>query len=243
MGFEYAQITDVGSRSVNEDSIGVFENKDNNCFVVCDGLGGHGMGDVASSLAVEVFKSQFYKYDDVDAFLGSTFCAAQDIILTERTVRNAKRKMKTTAVSVVTDKKYAYIGHVGDSRAYVFSHNKVKTRTLDHSIPQMLAMAGDIKESEIRHHPERNTVLKVIGVEWEEPQYELMKAIPLRKCQAFLLCSDGFWELIEEEEMCALLKTSDNASEWLGRMADIVRKNGKDNKADNFSAIAVWRVK
>ena len=243
MRFEYAQITDVGSRNVNEDSIGVFENKGNNCFVVCDGLGGHGMGDVASSLVVEVFKSQFYKTDDVGAFLGSTFCAAQDILMTEQAVRNAKRKMKTTAVSVVTDKKHVYIGHVGDSRAYVFSHNKVKKRTLDHSIPQMLVIAGDIKESEIRHHPERNTVLKVLGVEWEEPQYELMRAVPLRKCQAFLLCSDGFWELIEEEQMCSLLKNSENVSEWLDRMADIVRGNGKDNNADNFSAVAVWCIK
>lgn len=243
MRFECAQITDVGSRSINEDSIGVFESKGNNCFVVCDGLGGHGMGDVASSLAVEVFKSQFYKSDDVETFLSSAFCAAQDILLTEQKARNARRKMKTTAVSVVTDKKYAYIGHVGDSRAYVFSHNKVKKRTLDHSIPQMLVIAGDIKESEIRHHPERNTVLKVIGVEWEEPQYELMRTFPLRKCQAFLLCTDGFWELIEEEEMCALLKDSENVSEWLSRMADIVRKNGKDNNADNFSAIAVWCVR
>ena len=72
------------------------------------------------------------------------------------------------------------------------------------------AIGYHIKESEIRHHPERNTVLKVLGVEWEEPQHELMRAIPLRKCQAFLLCSDGFWELIEEEQMCSLLKDSEN---------------------------------
>ena len=236
----YATLTNSGGRPVNEDAIGVFENGLNQCFVLCDGLGGHGMGDVASSLVKEVFKSQFFKTDDMVNFLGETFTAAQQVLMMEQTERNAKSKMKTTAVAMVTDEKHAYIGHVGDSRLYVFNKNKVKTRTKDHSIPQMLVLSREIKESEIRNHPDRNIVLRVMGVEWEEAMYELEVPLPLKKCQAFLLCSDGFWELIEEKEMCALLKKAKTPEEWLMEMTDVVKTNGIDRNMDNYSAIAIW---
>ncbi len=236
----YAVFTDKGGREINEDSIGVCTNEENSCFILCDGLGGHGMGDVASSLVVEVFRDQFGKTNDVVNFLGETFCAAQDILMAEQKARNAGKKMKTTGAVVVTDDRNAYVGHVGDSRAYVFSKNKVRCRTQDHSIPQMLVLSGEIKESEIRNHPDRNTLLRVIGIDWEEPMYELMAPISKKKCQAFLLCSDGFWELIEEKEMCALLKRAKTVDEWLQSMIEIVKTNGVGRNMDNFSAIAVW---
>lgn len=237
---EYAVYTNVGGRKINEDSIGVCSNGDNKCYILCDGLGGHGMGDVASSLVVNVFKDQFGKTDDMVNFVGQAMIASQDILMAEQVVRNAKRKMKTTAVALVTDERNAYIGHIGDSRLYIFNWNKVKMRTMDHSIPQMLVLSKEIKESEIRNHPERNTLLRVLGIEWDEPMYELMAPIPLRKCQAFLLCSDGFWELIEEKEMCALLKRAKTVEEWLSSMVEVVQANGIGKDMDNNSAIAVW---
>lgn len=240
--FAHAVYTHSGGHEVNEDSVGVSQNGQNNCYILCDGLGGHGMGEVASSLVVDVFKDQFGKSDEAVNFLGQTFMAAQDILMADQKVRNAKRKMKTTAAVLATDDRNAYIGHVGDSRVYVFYKNKVKVRTLDHSIPQMLVLSGEIKENQIRNHPERNIVLRVLGIDWEEPMYELMAPIPLKKCQAFLLCSDGFWELIDEKEMCALLKRASSVEEWLLNMAEVVRKNGEGIEMDNNSAIAVWHI-
>lgn len=237
---KYATFTDKGGRPVNEDSIGAFQKGDNSCFILCDGLGGHGMGDEASALVVGVFESMFNNSDDMVNFVGQSFVAGQQILMQEQIDKHAKHRMKTTGVAVVTDDTNAYIGHVGDSRAYVFKKNKVKCRTIDHSVPQMLALSHDIKESEIRNHPDRSLLLKVIGVEWEEPQYELMAPIPLKKCQAFLLCSDGFWELIEEKEMCSLLKGSNTVEEWLQSMVEVVKANGVGKNMDNFSAIAVW---
>lgn len=238
----YATFTNTGGRPVNEDSVGAFENGQNRLFVLCDGLGGHGMGDVASKLVVDVFEDQFKKTDDMVNFLGQTFSAAQQILMAEQIEHHAKQKMKTTCTALATDEKTAYLGHIGDSRIYVFSHNKVKCRTLDHSIPQMLALARDIKESEIRNHPDRNIVLRVMGIDWDEPMYELMSPIPLKKCQAMLLCSDGFWELIEEKEMCSLLKSSGNPQEWLLSMAEVIGKNGEGKNMDNYSAVAVWNI-
>lgn len=250
----YSRITDIGSRAVNEDFAGCFENSGAQCFVVCDGLGGHGMGDAASRVVVECFGEQFRAYGEMSAenasagnadpkaFLAQTFTDAQEKLLAEQATLHASSKMKTTAVALVTDDKNAYIGHVGDSRCYVFRHNKVLTRTLDHSVPQMLVLSRQLKESQIRNHPDRNLVLKVMGVEWEDPMYELMDPIPLKKCQAFLLCTDGFWELIEEKDMCSLLKKASSPDDWLKQMANIIRKNGEGREMDNFTAIAVWNT-
>jgi len=243
MMIEQSYITNPGSRSANEDSVGSFSNETNHCFVVCDGLGGHGMGDVASRLVVDVFESRFRQTENMADFLPSTFEAAQAILLSEQEERNAKRKMKTTCVALAVDDKNAYIGHIGDSRLYVFYKNKVKYRTLDHSIPQMLVLSKEIKESEIRHHPERNYVLRVMGINWEEPMYEISQTQKLKKCQAFLLCTDGFWELILEDEMCRLLKESASPEEWLNKMAEIIQQNGEGKNMDNYSAIAVWNTK
>lgn len=236
----YVTFTDRGCREINEDAVDVFEKDGKTCFVLCDGLGGHGMGDIASSLTVNVFKDIFENTEKIQDVLPRAFMAAQDILLSQQMERHAGNKMKTTACGVVVDQKKAYIGHVGDSRVYVFNKDQVKKRTLDHSIPQMLVLSGDLKESEIRHHPDRNIVLRVIGVEWEKPMYELEKTMPLYQCQAFLLCTDGFWELIDETEMCRTLKESDTPSIWMDKMVEIVRKNGEGTNMDNFSAIAVW---
>lgn len=240
MNFDCASVSRIGDRKINEDRVLVCRAENCGCFAVFDGLGGHGLGDLAASVAADTFREQFEKNtEDLIGLLPQSFMAAQKSILAEQARLHAAKKMKTTAASLVLDKKMARIGHVGDSRVYIFNHNRVRCRTLDHSIPQMLVLSGEIKESEIRNHPDRNVVLRVMGVEWESPMYELMKPVPLKKCQAFLLCSDGFWELIEEKEMCKLLKQSDSARDWLQQMTAAVERNGAGGNMDNYSAIAV----
>ncbi len=236
----YSLVSNIGGRNVNEDAVGRYEGLNGTGFILCDGLGGHGMGDQASKLVKNVFLYMFQHMRDPSKMLPDAFQAAQDILLAEQRRLNACNKMKTTAVSLVIDEKNAYIGHIGDSRLYIFSNNKVKTRTLDHSIPQMLVASKEISESEIRHHPDRSILMRVLGTEWDGPQYEIMKPIPLKKCQAFLLCSDGFWELIEEEQMCICLKRAKSVNEWISLMNDEVRKNGIGTNMDNNSAIGVW---
>lgn len=239
MKVSYSTYSDVGSRSINEDSIGAFSASNRECFVLCDGLGGHGKGDVASSITVMTVKSLFQKADKLQSFLADSFTASEEALLAEQRKTNEMHKIKTTAVILALDNKKAYAGHVGDSRLYVFYKKGTYIRTKDHSIPQMLVISGEIKENEIRNHPDRNILLRVLGVDWEEPMYELIKPIPLRKCRAFLLCSDGFWELIEEDEMCSLLQSSESSQEWLDRMVEIVKEKGKEKNMDNNSAIAV----
>lgn len=233
-------ISNIGGRNVNEDSVGFYQGNNGSGFILCDGLGGHGMGDKASQLVVDVFKSEFEKMVRPSEMLSNTFIAAQEILLTEQRALCAEKKMKTTAVSVVMDEKKAYVGHIGDSRLYVFYKGKILIRTLDHSIPQMLVETREIQENEIRNHPDRSKLLKVMGIPWEGPAADFMKPIPLKKCQAFLLCSDGFWELIDENEMCETLNRSASVQEWLGLMNELVQRRGNNICMDNNSAIAIW---
>jgi len=233
-------ITQPGSRPINEDSAAILEQDGRLCFVVADGLGGHGKGELASQKLIEVFREAFaLGAEDGEAFLESAFSLAQDEIISEQRRLSAAAEMKTTAVALVVIDGNCCWGHVGDSRLYVFRRNKVKARTLDHSVPQMLALSGDIKENQIRRHPDRNRLLRVLGVEWDSPRYEISEEIDLASCQAFLLCTDGFWELIEEKKMCALLKKSADAQQWLEAMAAEVTANGVGKDMDNYSAVAV----
>lgn len=240
---EYATITNKGDRSVNEDSIAVIpSDKTGFACILCDGLGGHGMGDVASKSVCNTFRNMLFGTTAMSDFLPAAFRAAQKNLMQEQIKFNATMKMKTTAVALAADNKKAYVAHIGDSRLYIFCKNRIIKRTLDHSVPQMLALSKEIREDEIRYHPERSSVLRVMGIEWEKDMFDVMKPVPLRKCDAFLLCSDGFWELIEEEKMCECLKNSDSVNEWLGMMTKEVRKNGKGREMDNYSAIAIRNI-
>ena len=237
----YTVFTDRGGREVNEDSARVFEKDGKKCLVLCDGLGGHGKGEVALALVVEAVGQIFNSAQKIDEdFLRSAFQLSQEALIDEQIRQDAKTDMKTTAVAMYIDGNKVQWGHVGDSRLYAFAKNKVKLRTLDHSVPQMLVFAREIKEKQIRNHPDRNRLLRVMGIEWEKPMYELAEQTQLEKYQAFLLCSDGFWELIDEKQMCKLLKNSSTVEEWMQAMVEVIKQNGIGKNMDNYTAIALW---
>ena len=131
-------------------------------------------------------------------------------------------------------------GHIGDSRLYYFQNEKLIGRTLDHSVPQMLVASGQIKEKQIRSHSDRNRLLRVLGLDWDCPKYQVAEPEEFQGRQEFLLCSDGFWELIDEKKMRHCLKKAKNPAHWLDMMEETVRKNGSRKDMDNYSAVAVW---
>ena len=237
----YHTITNQGGRPVNEDSIGITEYGGLVCFLVADGLGGHGKGEVASRLAAQAFDEVFSSPEEksLTELLSDAFLRAQADILREQRRLGTASQMKTTAVALAIQNGQAVWGHIGDSRLYVFAKHRVKERTLDHSVPQMLVLSGEIRERKIRKHPDRNRLLRVLGIAGDPPRFELSESQPLNQIQAFLLCSDGFWELVTEREMGKLLKRSRTPEEWLGQMKAIVEKRGQGTDMDNYSAIAV----
>ena len=238
----YDSYTDVGNRDNNEDYVGSIISKDGNggCFVLCDGLGGHGAGEVASQLVTEVILREYQLRIGDSSFLKEAIWKAQEELLDLQKQQGISSEMKTTMVALqIIDERVCW-AHIGDSRLYYFKKNKLQERTLDHSVPQMLVNAGEIKEKEIRHHPDRNRLLRVMGTEWDGQRFILHEDVEIKEQTAFLLCSDGFWELIEEKQMEKCLKKSKTPKDWINQMMEIVLQNGKNVNRDNTSAIAVF---
>lgn len=235
----YAITTYPGDRDYNED-FAIAKQTDNGfCFIVADGLGGHGKGEVASELVCLVGTDFFANAEHPEDIYGM-FDISQEKLLEKQQEEHAVDAMKTTMNIVTIAKGVIRWGHVGDTRTYYFKKNKLVSRTKDHSVPQMMVSMGEIKEKDIRNHPDRNRLFKVMGIEWSKPQYVIEEQIKVEGKQAFLLCSDGFWEFIEEKDMMKCLKKAKTAEQWLESMNDIVMKNGNGHNMDNFTALAVW---
>ena len=236
LNITYGMLTNKGERAVNEDSLDISITPERLSFILCDGLGGHGNGDVASNFVVEQLKNAL----EQSASIEESIMQAQKKLIQKQIKENAGNSMKTTVTCLTLSGNSARFAHVGDSRVYYFEKAKYVLRSQDHSVPQMLVNRGDIREKDIRHHEDRSRLLRVMGTEWDAPKYQVVEGISLTKRSSFLLCSDGFWELIDEKMMCKLLKKSATPEEWLKNMEKIVLENGRGSNMDNYSAIAVF---
>lgn len=240
MKITYSFFSDKGDRKVNEDYTQYAQYEGKELFLLADGLGGHGQGDVASKFVLNTI-AELFSQGKTD--LPSCILTAQEGLLEEQRKRKAKESMKTTMTALLLENNIAKLYHVGDSRGYFFQGKKLKFRTLDHSIPQMLVASGEIEEKDIRNHPDRNRLIRVMGISWEEPKFQESEEFPLKGKESFLLCSDGFWEYIEEKQMKKILAHAKTAEEWVLKMAEEVLKNGHKNpetNMDNHSAVGVF---
>ncbi len=238
----YASLSKNGSREINEDSIATRSKPaEQYFFVLADGLGGHGQGEVASAMAVEGACAVFSEnQSNSEEMLRECMKQAQSSIREEIKRQGLKDELKTTLNLLYMDGVNARWAHVGDSRLYLFKKSKYILRTLDHSVPQMLVSQGEIREQDIRNHEDRNRLIRVLGMEQEIPRFDLSEPLRLEDGMVFLLCSDGFWELIEEKDMMKYLKRANTPEEWLQAMEQTVLRNGHDRNMDNYSAIAVF---
>jgi len=241
---DYFIFTDKGDRAVNEDSVGCCENNLGKFFILCDGLGGHGKGDEASSLVVTFIKDYADKAnsDNTEAFIDGAIIGAQNTLLNYQKENQITGQSKTTLSLLCvnnTDNTFS-IAHIGDSRVYKFHRNKYVYRTLDHSVPQMLVLSGEIKEKHIRHHEDRNRLLRCMGIEWEGKRFEIDQINqPYETGDAFFMCSDGFWDWILEKDMEKALKKFPNATECGEYLVKKAMKRGMGKNMDNFSLIIV----
>ena len=231
---DFAFYSDVGGRSNNEDAYLAKKTENGYLFVVADGLGGHGDGDMASCSAVNAIKE--YMVHDGSENIVNAICFANDMVIEEQAKRSSK--MKTTiALAYVTDTK-TIIAHVGDSRVYVFKNNTIIHQTMDHSASQLAVSVGEIRPDEIRHHEDRNVLLRALGA-GDNIKVDISE-IPNSEYDALLLCSDGFWEYVLEHEMESELSGSKAADKWLYKMRAIQLAKAPE-KCDNNTAIAVMK--
>ena len=150
--------------------------------------------------------------------------------------------MRTTLVMLVSDYRYARCAHIGYSRLYYFRGGRIDFQTRDHSVPQAMVNAGECRPEEIRFHEDRNRLLRVMGMEWEKPRYEIRaEQFVLKRGDVFLLCTDGFWEYITEDEMEGYLAEAYGPEEWLKKMEERMLSYAPGNM-DNYTASAVFFI-
>lgn len=233
--FATALLSRTGARTNNEDACGYREG----CWVVADGLGGHGGGEVAARLAVEALLAAWDPAAPLTAAaLTQGLEVAAAAIHRRQTGDPGLSGMRTTLVVLASDGTRALWAHVGDSRLYLLRDGRVRCQTEDHSVPQALVRAGELAPAAVRDHPDRNRLLRAVG-DGQPPRLTLAPApLELQGGDAFLLCSDGFWEAVTEGEMEVALAKAVDAADWLERMELGLRRKAKPGQ-DNYTALAI----
>jgi len=230
---EVGNLTDIGKkRKHNEDYYGFFRlGEDEFLAIVADGMGGHASGEIASRMAVEIIQEIYAKErtdQNVLDSLKSAFEVANFSILQKSLEQDAMNGMGTTATVLVIKEDQTFVGHMGDSRAYLFRDAAVSQLTKDHSMVNRMVEQGLLSKEEAVHHPQRNVIYKALGVN-RDADLELIGPLPVYLNDIFLLCSDGLTNLVADQEMLKIVKKEppQKACEKLIQLAN--KRGGDDN--------------
>lgn len=230
-------------------------------YVVADGMGGHQAGEVASKLAIRTMERELAwlmrssTADDTKPWLpvGSAGSAGkpgrQLQQWVERAVRQANQviyeyarkhpveagNLGTTLTCALLQDSRAVIANVGDSRTYRLRNGSLEQLTNDHSYVARLVREGQIEPEEIYTHPRRNVITRSLG---HQPEVEVDSwLIGVEVGDRFLLCSDGLWEMIRDNEiLVAFLQDSDDPGETVQKLITTANKRGGQ---DNIGVVVV----
>lgn len=198
--------TNVGfKRKNNQDT---YRNKlINNNFgwsLVCDGMGGVNGGDIASNLSAETIEEYFdtelsedLSDEEILGMINNSFQKANSAVWQKAIETKEYRGMGTTAVLAVIKGNKLFIGHIGDSRAYLYSDNNVTQITTDHSYVQNLVNHGQLTKDEARLHPQKNIITKSLGVHsCVEPE---VNSYDLKPRDEIIICTDGLGDYLTDK--------------------------------------------
>ncbi len=220
--------TDPGGRCPNEDAAGFYANGEFRAWIAADGLGGHADGEVASTCAARTLEEIMSGCSAVNGDF------VRDVMRELNAAVSLLGGPLTTAVCAFTDGKTLWYANNGDSRLYFLRKKKITRRTNDHSVAYLAYRSNLITYSDIPTHPGQSRLIHALGTDLDFAG-EFYDPIPLEPGDAFLLCTDGFWELIEDCEIERSLRISDEPEAWLNLMLSFVRQRLKEH-SDNYSA-------
>ena len=225
--------TSQGGREYNEDFVGYVPTDDGAVVVLSDGLGGVSGGEIASRIIVDAVIDEPYKCDDPAGWLRERLNLADERVRREQ--RRLNNQMKSTVVALRIDGDRAAWAHAGDSRLYYLHDDMIAEVTADHSVAFKKYLAGQITRSRIAADEDKNRLLNAVGGEGFEPE---PGGAAVGMGDAFVLCSDGAWEYLNDQEIAFDYLKADSAEEWayllLLRVLDRM-----DSAGDNLSIITV----
>lgn len=241
MKFTIYQNSRQGPRPYNQDRLAYSYSKDALLLVIADGMGGYRHGEVAAQLAVTTMTEAFQRLavptlSSPAKFLIEHIQQIHDMIdqLTEE--REMLEAPRTTIVAAVVQRGVLYCAHVGDSRLYHFRDGHLLYRTEDHSIVQSLYSKGMISKDDMSTHPYRHKVYSCLGGD-VPPKIELADRQELAEGDTILLCTDGVWGAVADEQIKQILggaSISENITSLLNQAEVVSQEQG-----DNMSAIGL----
>lgn len=245
-----ASLSDVGKhRKHNEDA--VLEREDLGLFLVCDGMGGHNAGDVASKLAVTAMKNFFEATVDAEfagtppagfdhleppalRLLGAVRKANRDVFTISNTVQAHQGMGSTVVAAYILPDGMIHVAHVGDSRAYRLSEGELEQLTHDHSfINDVLRMKPDIDADHLARLP-KNVITRALGMR-EDVDVDV-RSEPTVPGDVYLLCSDGLCGVLTAEQMLEILVLQRDPRDACKHLIDAANDAGG---RDNISAVVI----
>lgn len=227
---KFGYCTDTGRvRDRNEDAVFVGVHM----FAVADGMGGHKAGEVASMIAVEeIAKVDGTTTSDIPQKISEAISSANKRIIDAAFGENSG--MGTTLTLAYIDKGVAFIGHVGDSRAYLINRKEVRRLTVDHSVVGELIRSGFISEDDAKSHPQRNAIIRSLG-DVLDVEADIIE-VAVKNNDILLLCTDGLHNNIDEDEMREMIMKCDDIQEACDKLVHLANLRGGN---DNISVVAV----
>jgi len=252
MRLRAAGCTDTGRvRTLNEDTY--ICNPQLGLFVVCDGMGGQAAGEVASQLAIETITAQLsppgsqgeeLTAAQLKGFLPRTRCLEAALRLSNQVIYEESQKhsgrvgMGATVVSAWLGEHIASLGHVGDSRAYLWRNADFQQLTRDHSLAAEQARAGLSLDAEGQYSAPQHIVLRALG---PEPEVEVELAeVPLLPGDYLLLCSDGLTGMVEDARLAEAIQTLREPRKICDHLVALANRNGG---VDNITVVVVEVLK
>jgi len=238
---EVYQLTSVGDREINQDCMAYTLFSEYALFVVADGLGGHDAGEKASKYFCQGIFKVAAKYQVLlqkcppdrlkDVFQAWVNAAIEEMKVFFAGAAEGENS-HTTCVILYLDKNITVTAHCGDSRIYRLNEKQVLWRTKDHSIIQDHFNDGSISEREMGLHPEQNQLLRTINIQ-KRHQVEVNVYPAVKRGETFVLCTDGFWEFIKENDLLQLSDLNSGRNE-LRKVAKMMRLRAH-GKGDNLT--------
>lgn len=230
-------VTDCGKvRTTNEDAGGIFYNKSGQLLaVIADGMGGHQAGEVASDLAVKTIEeiweqtTEFTEVNTAEQWLKETIIKTNEKVFKVANDDEVFAGMGTTLVISLCTEKFVVVGHVGDSRCYVWNKDtEIKQITSDHSLVNELVKSGQISALDAEEHPRKNVLIKAVGT--DEEIFPDINTIDWKQDNRLLLCSDGLSNKVTDEELATELSRLQHLEETGNRLVQLANeRGGEDN--------------
>lgn len=229
--------TDIGkARTVNQDYVYTSETSLGglpNILLVADGMGGHNAGDFASRFVVEDIKREITETTEryPETVLRKAIAEANRKLIVEAKKDERLAGMGTTLVAATVIEHTLYFANIGDSRLYLIN-DEIRQLSRDHSLVQEMVRLGGINAEEAKHHPDKNIITRAIGAS-EEVEIDFFE-YHLQPGDKILMCTDGLSNMVEDEMLFQIVKSSRDVVEAVERLINEANMNGGN---DNIGVV------